>query len=116
MMTDEESLRIHVWQVYHDIETLEDMGFAPVGFPPMNPCDHPDDLRGLTAVDEYNNTITLMKFGPRESVIVARPCEQYLEVKIKERTYKMERARICCQDNPDRCIEIWMDETLGGGD
>lgn len=113
-MINEDSLRMHVWAVYHDIETLEEMGFAPVGFPPMNPEDHPDNYTGLSAVEEYNNSITLMKFGPRDSIIVARPCDDYMDVKIKERTYRMERASIHCQDNPDRCIEKWMERNIGG--
>lgn len=113
MKEDTDELRIRVWDVYHDIEMLEDMGFAPIGYPPMNPEDHSDDYSGLSAVDSYNSAIVLMRFGPRDSVLTARPCQNDMELKIKDKTYKMERA-IMHTDEPDKSIEQWIDENVGG--
>lgn len=103
-MDREQKVREAAWGTYHDIQILEEMGFVPVGFPPLNPEDTTDDYNGLSNVYEYNSAITLMKFGPCESVLTARPCVDEIVVKMDGREYKMLRAYLHCGECADKCI------------
>lgn len=108
----EQEIRVKVWATYHDIQALEDLGFAPIGYPPMNPEDTTDDLKGLSNVYEYNNAIVLMKFGPSDSVLTARPCEEEITVKINAKEYMMPRAYLHCGEHADICIDKWIKENV----
>ena len=111
-MMDENDLRTRVWSIYHDIQLLEDMGFSPIGYPPMNPDDSPDTVGSLAIVDKFNSEITLVRFGPCDSVLTARPCEDVFLVKINGAEYEMPRAAVYCEKNVDGCIELWIKENV----
>lgn len=112
-MMNEDELRQKVWNMYHDIQLLEDMGFVPVGFPPLNPEDVPDTMQGLRNADDYNSSISLMRFGPRESVLTARPCNGDVTIRLDGEEYTMPRACLHCPDSVDKCIEGWLAENIG---
>ena len=107
---DEDELRERVWAIYHDIEQLENMGFAPIGYPPMNPEETEDTLIGLKVVDEYNSSITLMRFtqygimtavGGGDDVILSKDGEKLT----------IPRAYIHCKDGEiEPCIARWLKE------
>lgn len=116
MMQDEiereQEIRERAWAVYNDIQALMDRGFSPIGYPPIDPEDTTDDLKGLSAVYEYNNAIVLMRFGPSDSVLTARPCEEEITVKMNAKEYRMPRAYLHCGEHADICIERWIKENV----
>lgn len=111
-MTTIEDMRIAVWAAYHDIEALEDLGFVPIGFPPMNPDDVPDTMSGLRNADEYNRSISFVRFGPSDSVLTAYACAEEITVKINAKEYTMPRACLHCGECADECIGKWIQENV----
>lgn len=101
-----------VWSVYHDIQILEDMGFVPIGYPAMNPDDIPDDPDSLERMLDYNRAIVLMRFGPRESVLTAKPCKEEIDIRVGNVCYIMPRAFIHCGKAVDECISSWMADNV----
>jgi len=109
----EQEIREKVWAVYHDIESLMDLGFSPIGYPPIDPGDTTDDLDGLSRVYEYNKAIVLMRrFGPSGTVLTARPCGEEIIVKMNAKEYRMPRAYLHCGENADICIGRWIQENV----
>lgn len=108
----EQEIRERVWAAYNDIQALMDLGFSPIGYPPINPEDTTDNLTGLSNVYEYNGAIVLMRFGPSDSVLTARPCEEEITVKINGKEYRMPRAYLHCGEHADICIDRWIKENV----